>query len=150
MADQPLSELPVELVSFLQGNRLVLLVTDDADSGHPNVHAVSWVVASDSKTVRLAADTRARLVRNLQASDRAVLVVPGAGGFWSINCRAEMESAILEDVPLKLARLRLDVEVVRDVMFFGSRLTEPPAYEVTYNPDAAARLDNRVFTALRR
>lgn len=150
MADQPLSELPAELVSFLQGGRLALLVTADAEGGPANVHAVSWVLARDAKTVLLAADVRSRLVRNLKADSQVVLVVPGAGGMWSIGARAEVEAENLEGAPLKLARFRLDVGVVRNVMFFGSRLVREPEYDVTYNPEAATRLDAQVYEALRR
>lgn len=150
MADPALSELPPELVSFLQGNRLALLVTADAEGGPANVHAVSWVVASDPRTVRLAADTRSRLVRNIRADGHVVLVVPGAKGCWSITCRAELELDNLSGTPLKLARFRLEVQVVRDVMFFGAELTRAPEYGVSYNPEAAARLDEQVYAALRQ
>lgn len=150
MADQPLSELPAELVSFLQGNRLVLLATADVEGGPANVHAVSWVVATDPHTVRLAADARSRLVRNIRADGRVVLVVPGAGGCWSAICRAELEQDNLSGTPLHLAGFHLEVEVVRDVMFFGAELTQAPAYGVSYDPAAAARLDEQVYAALRR
>lgn len=150
MADQPLTQLPDELVSFLQGGRLVLLVTADADGGPANVHAVSWVLARNHQEVLLAADNRSRLVRNLRADGRVVLVVPGAGGCWSIGGTALLEEEAMPDAPLRLARFRLAVEVVRDVMFFGSRLVAAPEFDVTYSAEAAARLDEQVYAALRR
>ncbi len=150
MADEPLTELPAELVEYLQGRRLVLVVTPAAEGGPVNVHAVSWAIACDRGTVRLAVDNRARLARNLKAAGKLVLVVPGAGGCWSITGHAALEEEQMNDTPLQLARFRLEVEAVRDVMFFGAALDQPPTYKVTYNPVAAARLDEQVYAALRR
>ncbi|MGE5590654.1 MAG: pyridoxamine 5'-phosphate oxidase family protein [Bacillota bacterium] len=150
MADSPLTQLPDELVLFLQGRRLVLLVTADAGGGPANVHAVSWVLARNSREVLMAADNRSRLAINLRADGRVVLVVPGAGGCWSISGTARLEEETMPDTPLRLARFRLEVEAVRDVMFFGARLAAAPEYDVTYNAEAAARLDDQVYAALRR
>lgn len=150
MADSPLAQLPDELVSFLQGRRMVLLVTADAEGGPANVHAASWVVARSNGEIQMAADNRSRLVRNLRADGRVVLVVPGAGGCWSISGTARLEEEAMSDVPLRLARFRVEVEAVRDVMFFGARLVTAPEYDVTYNAEAAARLDEQVYAALRR
>lgn len=150
MADQPLNELPVELVDYLQGSRLVLAVVTDAESGAPNVHAVSWAIAQDARTVQLAVDNRARLARNLKAAGQILLVVVGAGGCWSISGRAAVAEEQMKDTPLQLARFSITVETVRDVMFFGAELDQAPTYTVTYNPAAAARLDQQVYAALRR
>ena len=56
----------------------------------------------------------------------------------------------MEEVPLKLAMVEITIEAVRDVMFYGSRISVEPQYEKTYDKKAAAKLDNQVMTALRK
>ena len=61
-----------------------------------------------------------------------------------------MKEERLNDVPLKLALVEVDIKEVRDVMFYGSKITADPEYDKTYDKNAAARLDKQVMEAMKK
>ena len=53
-------------------------------------------------------------------------------------------------MPIKLSCIDIDVEEVREAMFYGSRITVAPEFEKTYDKRAADKLDGQVFAALKK
>ncbi|GAB7387684.1 pyridoxamine 5'-phosphate oxidase family protein [Bacillaceae bacterium] len=143
---QSLSE---ELLPLLQKERLVLLSTIDKETGAPTVSAISWVYAPNAAAVRFAVDNRSRIVENVKQHKDVVICLFGAGSVYAISGEATVVSERMEGVPLKLAAIEVKIRAVRDVMFYGSRISVEPEYEKTYDPKAAAKLDNQVMTALK-
>lgn len=56
----------------------------------------------------------------------------------------------MENVPLKLALVKINVLEVRDVMFYGSKIIVEPQYDKTYDQEAAMRLDRQVMDEMKR
>lgn len=144
-----LNHLPEPLVQFLQQPRLVQLTTLDAATGGPFVNTLSWVLAYSPERIRLMADMRTKFMKNIQADGRVALSVLGAGSAWTIYGKARVLVERTPGVQLPLAMVEVsDLQVVES-MFFGARLTQEPAWEVTYSEEVASKLDAAVFAAMR-
>lgn len=150
MAEMIAEVLTEQLHDKLQKEQFVLLSTIDAETGGPWVSAVSWVHSPDPGQVRLAVGHRSRIVSNVEANPRVVLTVVGPDSTYAIHGKAQVAEKPMEGVTIKLARIDVAVEEVRDAMFYGAKIVQEPAYEKTYDEDAAAKLDRQVLNALSR
>ncbi|WCK53110.1 pyridoxamine 5'-phosphate oxidase family protein [Aneurinibacillus sp. Ricciae_BoGa-3] len=148
MAEVIAQSLNPELLSYLQTERFVMLTTM-TPFGTPYVSAVSWVYAPDLSTVLIAAETQSHIVANVQQNSYVIMTVFGVGSVFAIVGEAFIKKERMENVPLKLSLLELRIKEVRDVMFYGSRLSYAPQYEKTYNVKAAEKLDRQVMEALK-
>ncbi|MBO9130308.1 pyridoxamine 5'-phosphate oxidase family protein [Bacillus sp. 165] len=149
MANVVEPKLTDDLVQALQEERLVTIATIDHETGSPNVSVISWVYAISEDTVRLAVDQRSRIVANIRSNSSIVLTVMADESVYSISGVASIRAERLEGVPLKLSLVEIKVKEVRDVMFYGSKIAVEPKYEKTYDPRAAAKLDNQVLQAIK-
>jgi uncharacterized pyridoxamine 5'-phosphate oxidase family protein len=150
MANQVEPKLIKPLVDELQKERFVTLATIDHESAGPNVSAISWLLAKDDQTIYFAVDNRSRIIANIKSNDKAVINLIANESTYSISGTASVIKEKLDDVPLKLALVELKITEVRDVMFYGSKITTEPQYDKTYDKDAAARLDKQVMDSMRK
>lgn len=150
MANQVEVLLTDELFEFLQKERFVTIATVDHETSGPNVSAISWVFAPTKEAVRFAVDNRSRIIENIKGNSQVVLNVIGNESTYSISGTASVKVEKLEDVPLKLALVEIQIKEVRDVMFYGSKISVEPQYEKTYDKEAAEKLDNQVMTAMKK
>lgn len=150
MADKLMNTLSTELVDYLQGERIVSLASIDADNGSPNILCISWLLATDESTIRLAVDGRSQLLKNIEKDNRVTVNVLGAGSAYAIMGTASKYTDKLEGVALNMAGVEIKVEQVYDVMFYGGKLTTEPGFEKTYDKALAEKYDTEVYTALRR
>jgi nitroimidazol reductase NimA-like FMN-containing flavoprotein (pyridoxamine 5'-phosphate oxidase superfamily) len=149
VAETVAQSLSEELFALLQKERFLTLGTIDHESGAPSLSSISWVFAPNHHTVRFAVDNRSRIITNINHNPQVVLHLIGAGSSYAINGKARVAVEKMEEVPLKLAMVEVTIDTVRDVMFYGSRISVEPQYEKTYDKKAADKLDNQVMTALR-
>lgn len=150
MANEVELKLTEELYNLLQGERFVTIATIDFETGAPNVSAISWVYAPNHETIRFAVDNRSRIVENIKKHSSVVLNLIGNGSTYSIAGEAKIAVEKMEGVPLKLALVEIAIKEVRDVMFYGSKITVEPKYEKTYDAEAAAKLDRQVKEAMQK
>ncbi|WP_071459311.1 pyridoxamine 5'-phosphate oxidase family protein [Bacillus massilinigeriensis] len=150
MANQVENKLIKPLFDELQKERFVTIATVDHVTGGPNVSAISWVLAKDEETILFAVDNRSRIVENIKVNSSVVINLIANESTYSIAGKAKLKSDRLEDVPLKLALIEIAISEVRDVMFYGSKITVNPEYDKTYDKDAAARLDRQVMDSMRK
>lgn len=149
MPNQVEPKLIKPLMEELQKERFVTLATIDFETGSPNVSAISWVLAKDEETIYFAVDNRSRIVQNINHNSNVVINLIANESTYSISGSAGVKQEKLNDVPLKLALVEIKINEVRDVMFYGSKITAEPQYDKTYDKDAAARLDKQVMDAMR-
>lgn len=145
---EPLLTKP--LFDSLQSERFAILSTIDHETGAPNVNAISWLFAKDEKAVLFAIDSRSRLVKNIKSNPKVVINVIALESTYSISGHAFIKQEKMEGVPLKLSLIQLDIKEVRDVMFYGSKITNVPQYDKTYDLEAAKKLDNQVMGAMKK
>jgi hypothetical protein len=150
MANQVELVLTKQLFDYLQSERFVLLSTIDHETGGPNVSALSWVLAKNERTILFAVDNRSRIVQNIEKTNKIAINVIVEDSSYSISGDAKVIQEKVEEIPLKLALIQLDIKEVRDVMFYGSKITTTPEYDKTYDPEAAKRLDTQVMDAMKK
>ncbi|MGD6818404.1 pyridoxamine 5'-phosphate oxidase family protein [Metabacillus sp. 113a] len=150
MANKVENQLIDPLFNALQKERFVTIATIDQETGAPNVNAISWVLAPDRQRIYFALDTRSRILENIHKHPAAVINLLANESAYSIIGNAHVKQEKLENVPLKLALVELEISEVRDVMFYGSRISAEPQYAKTYDEKAAARLDQQVMDAMKK
>ncbi|RFU63408.1 pyridoxamine 5'-phosphate oxidase family protein [Peribacillus glennii] len=136
------------LFEKLQQDQYVILATVDHETGGPNVNAISWLTARSEKLIYLAVDNRSRIVENIKVNKNAVITLIANESTYSISGNAKVKEEYLQGVPLKLALIEISVKEVRDIMFYGSKITVEPRYDKTYDELAAEKLDKQVKEAM--
>lgn len=144
-----LTELPAKLEAFLQGPRLVLVTTLDSETKWPTNNLITWVLAYDQKQMRLAADAKGRILQNIRADDRVLLSVLAYGACYVAEGHGKVLADELPGVTLKLGCAGVEITAVRDVTFWGGRITAEPEYDVNYDHATKEKLDTAVFKAMR-
>ncbi|MDE5413116.1 pyridoxamine 5'-phosphate oxidase family protein [Alkalihalobacterium chitinilyticum] len=150
MGNQVEPKLTEELLPLLQSERFVTIATVDHETGTPNVNAISWVFAPSQEKVRFAVDNRSRIIENINNHSGVTLNLIGNGSTYSIVGDASVIQEKMDDVPLKLALVEINIKEVRDVMFYGARIAVEPKYEKTYDANAAAKLDSQVMDSMKK
>src|SRR5574342_4767 len=133
MANQVEPKLIKALFDELQKERFVTLATVDHETGSPNVSAISWVLAKDEETIYFAVDNRSRIIQNINQNSNVVINLIANESTYSVSGNAMVKFEKLNDVPLKLALVEINIKEVRDVMFYGSKITVEPQYDKTYD-----------------
>jgi hypothetical protein len=147
---ETVTTLSEPLFALLQKEKMVLLSTIDSVNGSPHTSTISWVYAAEPIRLRFAVDLRSSIVANIKANPKVTATFFGGGTVNVINGSARIVVEPLADVPFKLACIDVDIEAVRDAMFYGSRISVEPEYEKTYDKRAADKLDVQVFAALKK
>ncbi|WP_240416981.1 pyridoxamine 5'-phosphate oxidase family protein [Paenibacillus periandrae] len=147
---ETISALPEQLYTALQKESFALLSTIDFESGSPSMNAISWLYAVHSGTIRFAVDSRSRIVSNIKSNSQVNLTFVGEGSVHAIYGTARIVTEALNDVPIKLTCLDIEITAVRDAMFYGARISTAPEYEKTYDKRAADKLDTQVFDAMKK
>lgn len=150
MANQVEPKLIEPLLNELQKEKFVTLSTIDFETGGPNVSAISWVFAKNDETIYFAVDNRSRIVQNINNNPKIVINIIANESSYSISGEATVKYEKMEDVPLKLALIELKITEVRDVMFYGAKITSEPQYDITYDKNAAERLNKQVKEAMKK
>jgi uncharacterized pyridoxamine 5'-phosphate oxidase family protein len=150
MANQVEPKLIKTLFDELQKERFVILATTDYETGGPNVSALSWIIAVNDETLYFAVDNRSRIIENIKQNANVVVNMIANESSYSIGGEATIKNERLAGVPLKLALVEVKIKEVRDVMFYGSKITVEPQYDKTYDKEAAAKLDRQVLEAMKK
>ncbi len=150
MVNQVEPSLTQRLYDYLQQERFVLLSTVDFETEGPNVSALSWVLAKDKQTIVFAVDNRSRIIHNINKNNKIAINVIVEESSYSISGNASMQQERINGIPLPIALIQLNIKEVRDVMFYGSKITTQPEYDKTYDLEAATRLDRQVMDAMKK
>lgn len=149
MATKSVSSLNETQFQLLQKECYVIVNTVDPVAHTPYVNAISWVYAPDVETIVFAVDNRSNALKNIQENENISITLIGDETTSVINGTAVVIDEHLDSVPIKLAKVKVHINEIRDAMFYGAKIAQPPQYEKTYDPQAAARLDKQVMSALK-
>lgn len=148
MAKKTQEKLSQELIDFLQGERIVSLVTLDKETKKPTVSTISWVVAQPSgEQIKFAVGHNASVSENIQLDPYVVLSVVGPESCYEIIGQGSVSD--IYQGTMKYRVITVDVESVEDVIFYGGKISTVPAYEKTYNAALAEKLDNEIYGTLK-
>jgi len=143
-----LDRLSPALASSLQGEKMVSLITVDAETKLPQLSVVSWVNANpDGTQIKLALGNKASSITNIQSNPTVIVGMIGEGSCYSVRGKAAVSEVI--EKTMKFCVVTIDVEEVENVMFYGGKVTVEPEYEKTYNPELAKKLDTEVYELLK-
>ncbi|WP_075981062.1 pyridoxamine 5'-phosphate oxidase family protein [Bacillus massilinigeriensis] len=143
-------KLITPLYEILQKEHFCTIATVDYETNGPNVNSISWVFACDDMTLLFAVDNRSRIVLNIKHNEKIVLHLIANESTYSISGDAVIKVEKIDGIPIKLALIEMKINEVRDVMFYGSKISVEPKYDKTYDKVAAERLDKQVMNALKR
>ncbi|PPA72179.1 pyridoxamine 5'-phosphate oxidase family protein [Jeotgalibacillus proteolyticus] len=150
MANRVEDRLSQELFEELLQERFVQLSTVDFKTGGPNVSALSWVHAKDEFTILFAVDNRSRIIQNIARQPIVALNIIANETSYSIGGRASVQGEASSLIPINLTIIKLEIEEVRDIMFYGAKIVSEPKFNKTYDEEAAKKLDEQVLTELKK
>jgi len=137
-----------DLIHFLQGERIVSLITTDNELGRPIVTNVSWLIAQpDGKTIKVAIGHNASSVKNIQSNPQVILNVIGPNVTYEIVGKAHV-SEIQKGV-IKYRIITVGVESVEENMFYGGKITTVPEYTKTYDAELAKKIDAEIYDSMK-
>ncbi|WP_246939383.1 pyridoxamine 5'-phosphate oxidase family protein [Bacillus pinisoli] len=138
--------LPEALVETLKKEVIVSLITVN-EHNNPEVSAVSWVLSSeDGKKIGIAVGHKGSSMSNVQQNPNVTLGFFADESYYSVKGTGTV-SEIIEKT-MKYRVITVDVKEVEDVIFYGGKVTQQPAYEKTYDAQLAEKLDNEVHEIL--
>ena len=140
------TELPDRALSHLQVGRLVIMATVDG-RGRPDTAPMSWVMALDHRTIRVAVSPEVSTYRNILENDRVMLSLIGGTMTLSISGRARVLAELIEDVPFPMAMVEVLVDEVKDDCMIGRGISDEA---VRWEDRRRSVSDMRVEQALRR
>lgn len=150
MDEKQMHELTSEMMQFLQGEKVIFLSTLDHEEGVPSTTCISWLLAVSPNKIKFAIDPRSRVIRNIAANPRLTVAFIGLGGCFSVSGSGSSDLKQLDGVTINMTEVSVDVVGVRDIMFYGSKITADPEFEKTYNIELANKFDTAVYGALAR
>lgn len=142
------TSLKPEIVELIRNECILSFITIDKDTKQPQLSVVSWVWATeDGKQVKIAVGHKGSSLENIKVDPTVILGTIGPETCYSIKGKASA-SDIFEGT-MKYRIITVDVEEVEDVIFYGGKLTTLPAFEKTYDPKLAEKLDAEVYELLK-
>ena len=145
---KPTNTLSPEAVQLLQGQTVVILNLADKANDRIYTSALSWVYGIDEKTIRFAVDHKSEIIEIIENDPRLKLTFFGLESVYTISGQAVVKVRKTEGLTLKLAIIEVNVEEVRDIIFYGGKIVANPAFEKTYAQDLIVKLDNEVKGAI--
>lgn len=141
-------KLSIELIDFLQGERIISLITIDKETKKPTVSTISWLIAHESgEKIKFALGHKASSIQNIESDPYVVLNVVGPGSCFEITGTGTI-SEIMSGT-MKYRVVTVDIESVEDIIFYGGKINAVPGYEKTYDPELAKKIDNEIYTVLK-
>ncbi|MDT3428228.1 hypothetical protein J2Z22_003819 [Paenibacillus forsythiae] len=142
------TELTAGMISELQGQSIVILNVLNKESGDIFSTALSWVYAVGPRTIRFAIDAKSDFVRILKEDPRLVLNFFSHETVYSIKGIAVVKVSKTEELTLKMALLEVEIQEIRDIIFYGGKMVTLPTFVKTYKAELIKKLDNEMKNAL--
>jgi hypothetical protein len=138
--------LPTRVLEFLRGGYPVVAATVDED-GAPMTTLVTWIVAIDARTLRLAMSKGASL-RNVERQPTMSFEILGEGFVWGVRGTARVVKETMETCPFPSAVVEIALTEVRDHSHRGVIVTAPTTL---YAPGKTHRYlaEDAIFSELR-
>ncbi|MFN4308130.1 pyridoxamine 5'-phosphate oxidase family protein [Sulfurihydrogenibium azorense] len=130
-------------------NDLTPAVFATVDGDKPYLAFVSWLIAKDQNTLRVALSKNSKSVENIKNNPNMAVSVFGPEIAATIYGKAEIIKDSIEDIPFGVSVLEVKVENVVDNLFPGATVKGTIPFEHTGNVQKALELDEKVLKALR-
>lgn len=148
MAREISKTLPEQILEYLAGEQLVTVVTKCED-GTMVANTISWCVARDASTIRIAADQQSFIISNIQKDPHTLITLYGPNGMYSVTGQAKLINPLIKDIEYPISVIEVNVKQVREIMFYGGKLIQTlsfkknPIYKIDH-------LDHLVYQELNK
>ncbi|MEZ0324166.1 MAG: pyridoxamine 5'-phosphate oxidase family protein [Hydrogenothermaceae bacterium] len=115
----------------------------------PYLAFVSWLIAKDEKTLRLALSSNSKTVENIKVNPKIAVSVFGPEIASTIYGTAKIVKDRIEDIPFGVSVVEIKIENVVDNLFPGATVKGVIPFEHTGNVQKAIELDEKVLKALK-
>ena len=149
MANSVEKTLSPALFEDCNKEKIVFLSTFSSEKNAPITNAISWIVALDDKTLRFAIDQRSLILANIEAVNGVSISLFSNETVYNILGNAKILTKQMPSIPLKLACIEVEINEVKNIMFYGAKITTEPEYVKTYDERAAKKLDVAVLNGLK-
>ncbi|PGS53065.1 pyridoxamine 5'-phosphate oxidase family protein [Bacillus sp. AFS041924] len=149
MANSIEKTLSPSLFKDCNKEKIVFLSTFNSEKDVPVMNAISWIAALDEKTIRFAVDQRSGIISNIEAVKGVSLSLFSNETVYNISGNAKVLTKQMPGIPLKLACIEVEINEVKNILFYGSKITAEPEYAKTYDERAAKKLDVAVLNGIR-
>jgi len=139
--------LDKNLLELMQN--LTPAVVATINEGKPYTTFVTWLIAKDEDTIRIAVSTNATTTNNIRNNPNVCIEVFGEDIAVSISGEAQVIKDEIETIPFPVAVIEVKVKDVVNNLFPGGTVKGPIPFEHTGNVKKAEELDNLVLEALR-
>ncbi|MHB1416389.1 MAG: pyridoxamine 5'-phosphate oxidase family protein [Chloroflexota bacterium] len=112
------NELPAVVISHLRGGTVVFVATVGED-GMPNSAPFSWVVAKDSRTVRLGVNRGVATLHNIRHNGRVSISLMAGGHSVTMKGTGTVIKDNIEAAPLPTAVVEIRLHEVKDDAVIG-------------------------------
>jgi hypothetical protein len=117
------NELPERAMNYLQVGRLVTMATVD-ERGWPDAAPISWIMALDKRTLRIAVSREVATYRNIQQNENVIISLLGGAMTLGIRGRARVISENMDGISLPMAMVEVIVDEVKDDSVIGRGIEE--------------------------
>lgn len=143
------NEMDQKLVQYLGGGKPTVLATVDEKS-QPYTSIMSWVVAKDSKHVRIAALKDTQTLKNIKSNGKIMLSVHGPGVNYGIRGTAKIVKESIEKAPLPLSLVEVSVDYVKDDNTPGVTVTSGITYHWEKDTEKMKQLEAQIYEEMKR
>jgi len=117
--------------------------------GKPHLAFLSWLIATDEKTIKVALSKNSASVNNIKENANVAISVFGPSIAATIYGTAKIVKDEIETIPFPVSVVEVNVESVVDNLFPGATVKGTIPFEHTGKIQKALELDEKVLNALK-
>ncbi len=140
-------KLPDNLVKSMQ--ELTPCVVATVEENKPYSTFISWLIAIDNETLRMAVSSDAKTTKNIKNNPNVSIEVFDKDTAVSISGVANIIQDEIPTLPFPVSVIEIKVQNVYDNLFPGGTITGKIPFTHTGNIEQAEELDNMVLEALK-
>ncbi|RMD46307.1 MAG: pyridoxamine 5'-phosphate oxidase [Aquificota bacterium] len=128
---------------------LTPVVISTAFNNRPYTTFITWAIAKDENTVRVAVSTNSKTVENIKENPHICIELFDEDTALSILGEAKILKENIEDISFPVSIIEINVKDIRDNLFPGATVKGKIPFEHTGDIKKAEELDNKVLKALK-
>lgn len=145
MENQQLSR---ELVDFLQGEKIISLITINKETKQPTVSIISWLLAhKNGRFFTFAVGHNADSTKNIEEDPYVVLNIIAENSTFEVTGEGKVSNIYKGTIKYRV--VTVEIKTVKENMFYGGKITTFPQYEKTYDLNLAKKLDHEIYVTLK-
>lgn len=141
------TEMPASVLNYIHGGRIVIVATVGAD-GRPNCAPFSWVLAKDSRTLRLGVNQGVATLQNVRRNGAVAISITAPNLHITLKGTARVIQESIEGAPLPTAVVEVKIEEVKDDAVIGRVV--PGQATTRWNDRRRLISDTTILMALER